>query len=232
MRDVGARILVVDDDAVFRNLLTSLLGREGHTVTAAASGEEALAALEDGPTDLIILDVEMPGMSGLELLNRLRVQSGVPVMILSGHGAETERVLGLDLGADDYVVKPFLPRELAARVRALLRRGRPAEEPMVHGSGVFEIRLASREVFARGVPVPLTPREFDLLAYFAKRPRQVIRRQQLLKDVWQSSEEWQDPATVTEHVRRLRHKIEEDPANPRFLRAVRNVGYSFDPDPP
>lgn len=226
----SARILVVDDDEAYRTMVTTVLMREGHEVTAVASGEAALETLEDAAHDLIVLDVEMPGMSGLELLNRLRSTSGVPIMILSGHGAETERVLGLDIGADDYVVKPFLPRELGARVRALLRRNRVADTPAGHRVGELEIRTDTRGVSVRGDQVSLTHREFDLLAYLAKRPRQVVTRQQLLQDVWKSSEEWQDPATVTEHIRRLRLKVEVDAANPRLLRAVRNVGYCFVPD--
>jgi DNA-binding response OmpR family regulator len=224
-----ARILVVDDDDVFRAYLRSLLEREGHAVVEAPTGEDALTLLVDERPDLLVLDIEMPGMSGLELLNRLRNEARVPAIVVSGHDAECERVLGLDLGADDYVVKPFLAREFAARVRSVLRRAQPSSVESLR-FGVLEIRLPSRDVVIDGRPVQLTPREFDVLSYLAARPGQVVGRQQLLQDVWKSSEEWQDPATVTEHIRRLRHKIERDPANPRWLRAVRNVGYSFEPE--
>lgn len=228
--DERVRILVVDDDDVFRTYLRSLLEREGHTIVEATTGENALEMLGDDRPDLIVLDIEMPGMSGLELLNRLRDTGRVPAIVVSGHDSESERVLGLDLGADDYVVKPFLAREFTARVRSVLRRAQP--EPPVDGFrfGALEIRPASREVLLDGQHVQLTAREFDVLTYLAARPRQVIGRQQLLADVWKSSEDWQDPATVTEHIRRLRHKIEKDPTNPRWLRAVRNVGYSFEPE--
>lgn len=228
--DGPARILVVDDDDVFRTYLRSLLEREGHTIVEAATAEDALALLGEERPDLIVLDIEMPGMSGLELLNRLRDRGRVPAIVVSGHDSESERVLGLDLGADDYVVKPFLAREFGARVRSVLRRAQPPAAVETLRFGTLEIRLASRDVLRDGQVVQLTPREFDVLAYLASRPKRVVTRQQLLGDVWKSSEEWQDPATVTEHIRRLRHKIEEDPANPRWLRAVRNVGYAFEPD--
>jgi len=221
-------ILVVDDDPTFLHLVRGLLERDGHEVVQATDAEGALAAVEQGAPDLIVLDIEMPGMSGLELLSRLRPRVGAPVIVVSGREAESERVLAFDLGADDYVVKPFLPREFAARVRAALRRTRLAPDAILSFPGI-EIRMAAREVRVDGKPVALTPREFDLLAYLASRAGQVISRRQLLEDVWRSSESWQDAATVTEHVRRVRLKIEPDPANPRWLRGVRNAGYSFDP---
>jgi DNA-binding response OmpR family regulator len=225
----SARILLVDEDAVFRGVIATLLEREGHSVEAVASAESALSRVQQEEPDVVILDIDMPEMGGLELLTRIRSSSTVPVMIVSARGAETERVLGLDLGADDYVVKPFLPRELAARLRALLRRTAEADPAAAHRFGPLEIRVATRQVLVDERPIPLTPREFDLLVYLAERPRVVVSRQQLLSDVWKSSAEWQDAATVTEHVRRLRHKIEADPAHPRWIRAVRAVGYCFEP---
>lgn len=227
-RDEHGVVLVVDDDPTFLHLVTGLLEREGHEVMTVADAESALSAIDRRPPDLIVLDIEMPGMSGLELLSRLPPRVRAPVIVVSGREAESERVLALDLGADDYVVKPFLLREFAARVRAGLRRARLARSTTLSFPDV-EIRLAAREVRVAGKPVALTPREFDVLAYLAARPGEVVSRQQLLEDVWQSSEEWQDPATVTEHIRRIRQKIEPDRSKPRRIRGVRNVGYSFDP---
>ena len=228
--EAPATILVVDDDEVFRRFAAGLLAGEGHTVVEADSGAEALAAIDGHAPDLILLDIEMPDMSGFELLGRLRPRSDAPVIVVSGREAETERVLAFDLGADDYVVKPFLPREFAARVRTALRRVRDRPVPTLRFD-TLEIRLAAREVTLDGASVTLTPREFDLLAYLALRSGQVIPRQQLIEDVWHASGDWHDTATVTEHVRRLRQKIERDPANPRRLRNVRTVGYCFEPHP-
>jgi len=185
-----------------------------------------LSVERDGP-DLIVLDLELPGMSGLEVLSRLRPSVTVPIIVVSGHEAESERVLAFDLGADDYVIKPFLLREFAARIRSALRRARTAHDA-VYSFDTVEIRVAAREVTVDGKPVALSRREFDLLAYLASRPGQAIPREQLLRDVWQSSDEWQDTATVTEHIRRIRLKIEPDPAHPRWIRGVRNVGYRLE----
>ncbi len=225
--DEPATILVVDDDPTFMHLVTTLLEAEGHRVVPAPDGDAALAAVEEDGPDLIVLDLELPGMSGLELLSRLRPRVTVPIMVVSGHEAESERVLAFDLGADDYVVKPFLLREFAARVRSALRRERTTHDA-VYSFDTVEIRLGAREVTVDGRPVALSRREFDLLAYLASRAGQAIPRQQLLRDVWQSSEEWQDAATVTEHIRRIRLKIEPDPAHPRWIRGVRNVGYRLE----
>ena len=227
-RDDPGVILVVDDDPTFLTLVTALLERDGHEVIQARDGEGALAAVRERPPDVILLDIEMPGMSGLELLSRLRPRVRAPVIVVSGREAESERVLAFDLGGDDYVVKPFLSREFAARVRATLRRARLAQDTTLSFPDI-EIRLGAREVTAYAKPVVMTPREFDLLAYLALRPGQVVTRQQLLADVWQSSDRWQDPATVTEHIRRVRRKIEVDPSKPRWIRSHRTVGYSFDP---
>jgi two-component system phosphate regulon response regulator PhoB len=228
--DEPGTILVVDDEETFMHLVTTVLEQDGHRVVPAPDGDAALAALEDQAPDLIVLDLELPGMSGLELLSRLRPRVTVPIIVVSGHEAESERVLAFDLGADDYVVKPFLSREFAARVRSSLRRSR-SMQGAVYRFYTLEIRLESREVTVEGRAVTLSRREFDLLAYLASRPGQVIPREQLLRDVWQSSGEWQDAATVTEHVRRVRLKIEVDPSNPRWIQGVRNVGYRFEPEP-
>ena len=226
--DEPATILVVDDEETFMGIVTTLLEQEGHRVVPAPDGDAALAAIDRQSPDLIVLDLELPGMSGLELLNRLRPRVDVPIIVVSGHDAESERVLAFDLGADDYVVKPFLVREFAARVRSSLRRAR-STRGAVYRFDTLEIRTGAREVTVDGRPVGLSRREFDLLAYLAANAGQVIPREQLLRDVWQSSGEWQDTATVTEHVRRVRLKIEPDPSKPRWIQGVRNVGYRFEP---
>ncbi len=229
--DEPATILVVDDDETFMHLVTTLLEGEGHRVVPASAGDAALTAVLRNAPDLIILDLEMPGMSGLELLSRVRPRVTVPIMVVSGREAESERVLAFDLGADDYVVKPFLLREFAARVRSALRRARTVQDA-VYSFDTVEIRLGAREVTVDGQPVALSRREFDLLAYLASRAGQAIPREQLLRDVWHSSDEWQDTATVTEHIRRIRLKIERDPAHPRWIRGVRNVGYRLETGSP
>lgn len=226
--DEPGTILVVDDDATFQHLVSTLLEGEGHRVVQAKDADAALSAIDAERPDLIVLDLGLPEISGLELLSRVRPKVAVPIIVVSGREAESERVLAFDLGADDYVVKPFLLREFAARVRASLRRARMTSEA-VYAFDTVEIRVASREVTVGGRPVTLSRREFDLLAYLAARPGQVVPRDQILRDVWKSSEAWQDTATVTEHIRRIRLKIEPDPGKPRWIRAVRNVGYRLEP---
>lgn len=222
-------MLVIDDDQTFVRLVTAILAGDGHQVVVATDAESALDLLDQPPVDLIVLDIEMPGMSGLELLSRIKPRVAVPVIVVSGREAESERVLALDLGADDYVVKPFLSREFAARVRAALRRARHTPDVTYAFIGL-EIRLGGREVAVGGHPVALSPREFDVLAYLAARAGQVVSRAQLLEDVWRSSADWQDSATVTEHIRRIRRRIEPDPAHPQRITTVRNVGYRFEAD--
>ncbi len=225
----NARILVVDDEPRVREVVAAYLEREGYRVDQAADAGGARARLEGAPPDLVILDVMFPGASGLDLLTELRSRGEVPVILLTARAEETDRVLGLELGADDYIVKPFSPRELVARVRTVLRRARPVPEVERIEFGELTIDVPSREVSLGGSPVPLTAKEFDLLVYLAAHPRQVFSRAQLLDQVWDSSAEWQDPATVTVHVRRLRGKIESDPSNPRWLETVWGVGYRFRP---
>jgi DNA-binding response OmpR family regulator len=176
----------------------------------------------------VILDVNLPERGGFEVLSAIRERWGVPVILLTGRLSEIDRVLGLELGADDYVVKPFSPRELAARVRAVLRRSAAAPNPGLD-FGELEIDAASRQVRVRGALVELTAREFDLLAFLARAPRQVFSHNELLVQVWNSTSDWQDPATVTEHVRRIRAKIEQDREHPRWIRTVRAAGYAFEP---
>ena len=227
-----ARVLVVDDVTEARQAARRALERAGFAVVEAQDGESALAAVASESFDLVLLDLVMPGMSGFEVLTGLRRQRDVPVIVLSGRSEESERVLALELGADDYVVKPFLVRELPARVRSVLRRSRRSVESspaavLIFGS--LEVHPAEREVILDGATVETTAREFDLLAKLASEPRRVFSRAELLEQVWGSSKDWQDPATVTEHVRRLRRKIEADPEHPRWIRAVRGVGYRFEP---
>ncbi len=229
-RGAAHRILVVDDAPDTRLLLVRTLERDGFVVDQAEDGLAALAAIEAHPPSLVLLDVNMPGMSGFEVLTDLRRTRAIPIILLTGRDEETDRVIGLDLGADDYVVKPFSLRELSARIRSVLRRAQPVT-PRAQSSlefGSLAIRLAEREVVVDGRVVDVTPKEFDLLAFLAASPRQVFSRTQLLENVWGSSSEWQDTATVTEHVRRIRRRIEPDPDRPRWIKTVRGVGYRFD----
>ena len=222
-------MLVVDDDEAVRVLLTRYLEMEGYTVEQVSDGGSALAAIASSRPDLVLLDLMLPAQDGLDILTRLRRNSDVPVILLTGRSSEADRILGLKLGADDYVVKPFSPGELTARISSVLRRTRRAAPQSVLQFDGLMLDLATREVTAGNLVVTTTAREFDLLAFLAASPRQVFSRQQLLANVWDSSREWQDPDTVTEHVRRIRRRIEPDPDHPRWIRTVRGVGYRFDP---
>jgi DNA-binding response OmpR family regulator len=179
----------------------------------------------------MILDVMLADADGRELLVEVRRTSDVPVILLTARGKEMDRVVGLKMGADDYVVKPFSPAELAARVATVLRRSRPAGGPARRAMDFGELYIdpASREVRRQGEVVELTAKEFDLLTFLAESPRRVFTREQLLDQVWDSRPEWQDPATVTEHIRRIRRKIEDDPDRPRWITTLRGVGYRFEP---
>jgi DNA-binding response OmpR family regulator len=225
----SGRVLVVDDEPMMREVVTTYLERDGLSVTSAADGAAALRMLDAARPDLVILDLMLPKVDGLSVLAHLRKTTDLPVIVLTARGEEPDRVLGLELGADDYVVKPFSPRELVARVRSVLRRSQPASTAarIVHGD--LTIDGASREATIAGETITLTAREFDLLAFLAGSPRQVFRRGELLEQVWDSSADYQDPSTVTVHIRRLRHKIEPDPNEPRHLVTVWGVGYRFDP---
>jgi DNA-binding response OmpR family regulator len=223
------RILAVEDDHQVRHLLVRLLSAEGYEVFEA---EDALGAMEQlgaHAPDLVLLDVVLPDISGLELLRRIRSTSDVPIIMLTGRADEADRIHGLRSGADDYVVKPFSPGELMARVESVLRRSGPSSGATTLTFDGLTIDPVARDVFVQGAPVAVTAREFDLLAFLAAAPRQVFTREQLLRHVWGSSTEWQDGATVTEHVRRVRRKIEADPDTPRWLVTVRGVGYRFEP---
>ena len=225
----GGRLLVVDDDPDICALLSLTLGREGHEVETVGEADRALALLAENRHDLVILDVTLGAADGRDVLSAIRRTSELPVIMLSGRGHEADRIAGLSMGADDYVVKPFSPRELAMRVGNLLRRSRPASSDGVLSFGSLCIQPAVREVTVDGQVVALTAREFDLLSFLAAAPRQVFSRAQLLEGVWASHREWQDEATVTEHVRRVRRKVEKDPENPRWITTVRGVGYRFEP---
>jgi two-component system, OmpR family, phosphate regulon response regulator PhoB len=227
--EATATILVVDDDDAVRTLLSRALGADGFAVEAVADGAAARDALASRTPDLVVLDLMLGSDDGLDILATLRQTSDVPVILLTGRGDEHDRILGLKLGADDYLVKPFSPGELAARITSVLRRTRRPASSQTIDFGDLHIDLTTREVTLNRSLVELTAKEFDLLAYFAQFPRQVFSRDQLLAQVWESSSEWQDSATVTEHVRRIRRKIEDDPDNPRWIRTVRGVGYRFEP---
>lgn len=225
----AARVLVVDDEPMVLDVVSRYLERDGHEVATATTGHEALDALAAARPDLVVLDVMLPEIDGLDLLQRIRRGGDTPVILLTARTEEADRVLGLELGADDYVVKPFSPRELAARVRSVLRRATPRRVEAVMEFGELRIDGISREVSMGGRLVTTTPKEFDLLAYLAGSPRQVFSRAQLLEAVWDSSADYQDPSTVTVHIRRLRQKLEIDAENPRWLHTVWGVGYRFEP---
>lgn len=228
---MSSHVLVVDDEPTVREVVVGYLRRDGHTVSEAADGATALEVLATDPPDLVVLDMMLPGVNGLDILRRIRADGDMPVIMLTARAEETDRVAGLELGADDYVVKPFSPRELAARVNGVLRRAAPkaapSSVPMLEFDGLT-IDVGAREVRLGGELVELTPKEFDVLAHLASSPRQVFSRADLLRDVWQSSPDWQDPATVTVHVRRIRNKIEADPEHPRWITTVWGVGYRFE----
>jgi DNA-binding response OmpR family regulator len=223
-------VLVVEDDETVSEVVSRYLERDGYSVDAVTDGIEALAVAERRLPDLVVLDIMLPGIDGLEVCRRLRALAPIPVIMLSARGDEEDRVVGLELGADDYLAKPFSPRELMARVHAVLRRA-TAPLPGGESHGTLEsdglvIDLGAREVHVRGELVALTAKEFELLAFLARRPRQVFRREELLEHVWGYT--YGDASTVTVHIRRLREKIEEDPSSPARIATVWGVGYRFD----
>jgi DNA-binding response OmpR family regulator len=223
---VRARILIVDDEPAVRDVVGRYLRRESFDVVEAADGPAALELARDA--DLVVLDLMLPGVDGLEICRRLRAVRNVPIIMLTAKGEEADRLIGLALGADDYVVKPFSPRELVARIQAVLRRSAAtAVNDDVIRVGELRVNLATRQVQTAGRDVQLTGREFDLLAFLARHPGQVFTRQQLLDGVWDYHFAG-DETTVTVHVRRLREKIEPDPVRPRHIKTVWGVGYKLD----
>ena len=229
----GQHILIVDDEPNVGDVLGIYLRRENFSASIARDGTAALAEIERQPPDLLILDVMLPHVDGLQIVRRLREveSSDVPILILSAKTEESDRILGLEMGADDYVTKPFSPREVVTRVKAMLRRTKnttiAVEKPATFGR--LHIDPRTREVRLDGQLCNLTTKEFDLLWFLARHPRQVFTRDQLLEHVWGFAE-YVDPSTVTVHVRRLREKIETDPSKPQFVQTVWGVGYKFEPD--
>lgn len=230
----GDDILVVDDEASVVEVVSLYLKREGFSVRSARDGRQALAAIRDRRPALLILDLMLPKVDGIEIMHRLRDEQAtdVPVIMLTARGQETDRIYGLELGADDYVVKPFSPAELVARVKAVLRRSGSGADPQsgqrrLEFEGLI-IDPLTRVVQVRGHEAELTATEFNLLWFMADHPRQVFSRDRLLENVWGFSD-YVDPSTVTVHIRRLREKIEVDPSHPLHLLTVWGVGYKFDP---
>jgi two-component system response regulator ResD len=231
----GERILVVDDEPSIVEVVQLYLSREGYTVITAADGPSALAAIAQGRLDLLILDLMLPGVDGLEITRQVRRSGYLPIIMLTARSEETDRVVGLELGADDYISKPFAPRELVARVRAVLRRmhaaqampEQPAARPLI-SVGPLRIDVAAHSVALGGENLNLTAREFDLLLFLARNAGQVFTREQLLDQVW-GYNFISDASTVTVHIRRLREKVEQDPTEPKLIQTVWGVGYKLEP---
>ena len=223
-------VLVVDDEPIVRDVVVRYLEREGYRTLQAADGDEAQRIVEHTPPSAVVLDVMLPGQSGLELCRWIRSRSDLPIVLLTALGEETDRIVGLELGADDYVTKPFSPRELAVRVRNLMRRAAPAPAGTSRtiSFGDVLIDAAARETYKHDEPLALTLKEFDLLLFLASNPRQVFSRGQLMDRVW-GYESALDTGTVTVHIRRLRTKIEDDASHPRHLETVFGAGYRFTP---
>ncbi|MEV7039207.1 response regulator transcription factor [Amycolatopsis sp. NPDC051061] len=233
MNDQAGRVLVVDDDETVRDVVRRYLEVAGFTVDQAGDGAEGLAQFAAHEPDLVVLDVMMPGINGLEVCKRLRQVSQVPIVMLTALGEEENRIAGLQLGADDYVTKPFSPKELALRVASVLRRARmPRPQPAAAGlaDGDLRLQMTARTATLAGRELPLTSREFDLLAFFLARPGVAYSRADLLEKVW--GWDFGDQSTVTVHVRRLREKIERDPAKPTRVATVWGVGYRYDREQP
>lgn len=228
----GKTILVVEDEASIAEVVSLYLKRAGYNVQLASDGKKAMTAFERQPPDFVILDIMLPEVDGLALTRWLRDRSDVPIIMLTARREEMDRIVGLEIGADDYVVKPFSPQELVSRVRAVMRRlGRDQAEPGNERSLSFEnlsIDPLSRVVTVQNAEVELTAKEFDMLYLLARHPKQVFTREQLLERVWGGSQ-YIDPGTVTVHVRRLREKIEDDASKPARLLTVWGVGYKFEP---
>jgi DNA-binding response OmpR family regulator len=226
----SATILLVDDEESVQKLLTYPLERDGYRVVQARDGDEALARFDADEIDLVVLDVMLPRLDGLEVCKRLRARSAVPIVMLTARDDELDKVLGLELGADDYITKPFSIREFRSRVRALLRRAatpryEPRDDESIEIDGL-RIDSGRRAVEVDGKPVQLTYVEFELLRTLANRPGRVFSRQALLEALWGSAE-YREPRTIDVHVRHLREKLELDPREPHYILTVRGVGYRF-----
>ncbi len=224
-------IVIVEDEPSISDVVSLYLKRAGFEVTTFSDGLAAFEHFSNNLPDLVILDVMLPGMDGFTLIRSIRDRADVPVILLTSRREESDRIAGLELGADDYVVKPFSPQELVSRVRAVLRRTQAKSDSSPQGSiqvGDLNINPQTREVSINGNEVILTAKEFDLLYHLAIHPRQVFSRNQLLENIW-GLRDFIDPSTVTVHIRRLREKIENDPTAPRHLVTVWGVGYKFEP---
>jgi DNA-binding response OmpR family regulator len=233
---VLTRILIVEDDLEIVGLLEKFLTSEGYEVLAAPDFASALTATSSLAPDLVLLDIVLGTEDGRDVFRELRLISDVPTIFLTGRGLESERIAGLKMGADDYIVKPFSLGEVSARIESVLRRSNSNVVPQGINTpnlrfGELEINESTHEVKRAGTLLELTSKEFSLLVFLASSPRQVFSRDQLLQHVWSSSSDWQNEATVTEHIRRVRTKIEIDPDRPRWIRTVRGVGYRFEPGP-
>ncbi|HWJ43391.1 MAG TPA: response regulator transcription factor [Solirubrobacterales bacterium] len=229
MPNGSARILLVDDEQSIQTLLSYPLRKDGYHVTSALDGSEALRRFEEGRFDLVILDLMLPQLNGVEVCRHLRSRSQVPIIMLTAKGSETDKVAGLEVGADDYITKPFSMREFRSRVKAALRRSRMGAETQADGPiecGDLEIDFDRRMVTLAGEEVRVTYVEFEILGALARSPGRVLTRETLLEHVWGDSD-YRDPRTVDVHIRHLREKLEKDPKDPEFLFTVRGVGYRF-----
>jgi DNA-binding response OmpR family regulator len=225
----SARILLVDDEQSIQTLLSYPLRKDGYHVTSALDGNEALRRFEEGRFDLVILDVMLPHLGGVEVCRQLRSRSQVPIIMLTAKGSETDKVAGLEVGADDYITKPFSMREFRSRVKAALRRSRMGAESQHEGPiacGELTIDFDRRMVTLSGEEVRVTYVEFEILGALARSPGRVLTRETLLEHVWGDSD-YRDPRTVDVHIRHLREKLEKDPKEPEYLFTVRGVGYRF-----
>ncbi|HVQ58593.1 MAG TPA: response regulator transcription factor [Solirubrobacterales bacterium] len=229
MANGSARILLVDDEQSIQTLLSYPLRKDGYHVTSALDGGEALQRFEEGRFDLVILDLMLPRLDGVEVCRQLRSRSQVPIIMLTAKGSETDKVAGLEVGADDYITKPFSMREFRSRVKAALRRSRMGGEAAEGGAietGELTIDFDRRMVTLREQEIKVTYVEFEILGALARSPGRVLTRETLLEHVWGDSE-YRDPRTVDVHIRHLREKLEQDPKQPEFLFTVRGVGYRF-----
>lgn len=225
----GSRVLVIEDEAVMAEVVARYLRRDGHDVRIAADGEAGLRAYREFAPDIVVLDLMLPEVDGLEVCRRIREVAQTPIIMVTARTTEVDRLRGFDLGADDYVLKPFSPRELAARVQAVLRRAQraPLVPEGVGKYGALTIDRGARSVRGATGDIDLTSREYDLLDFMARNTGQVFSREQLIEAVW-DREAVTDANAITVHVRRIREKIEEDPSRPRYLKTVWGVGYKFD----